>query len=139
MGFFSWKTQDTNRSIANRSSKKPVFSVTMTDNEGNKWHEHNYGGYGEFGGKDFYELLAEMNGENGRDNGINIAFSKKPHIQPNLTEDYEHEWVDKHPKDCPDQGYFYNEDISPTLDFKEKKMYTYEELFKNRGNDTIDD
>ena len=77
-----------------------------------------------------------MNGENGRDKGINIAFSKKPHFQPNLTEDYEHEWVDKYPKDCPDQGFFYEEQWVETFDFKEKKPYTYDELFKNRGDNT---
>ena len=139
MGFFSWKTQDTNKSIANNYSNKSTFSVTMTDNKGNRWHEHNYEGYGEFGGKDFYELVAEMNGKSGRDAGIGIAFSKKPHLQPNLTEDYEREWMDKHPEDCPDQGYFYDEGISPTLDFKEKKRYTYDELFKDRDSDTNDD
>ena len=104
MGFFSWETQDTNKSIANRFSKKPLFSVTMTDNKGNRWHEHNYEGYGE--------------------------------IQPNLTEDYEHEWVDKHPKDCPDQGFFYEEEWAEILDFKEKKPYTYDEIFKNRDSNT---
>ena len=139
MGFFSWKTQDTDKSIANHYSKKPVFSVTMTDNKGNKWHEHNYEGYGEFDGKDFYELVAEMNGKTGRDAGINIAFSKKPHIQPNLTEDYEWEWVDEHPKTCTAQGFFYEEQWVETFDFKEKKPYTYDELFKNRDDDTNND
>mgnify|MGYP005830261429 CR=1 FL=1 len=136
MGFFSWKTQDTKKSIVNKYSKKPTFSVTMTDNKGNRWHEHNYEGYGEFGGKDFFELLAEMNGKEGREVGINIAFSKKPHLQPNLTEDYEHQWVNKHPKDCPDQGYFYHKDVSPTFDFKEKRPYTYDEVYKNSNNNT---
>lgn len=63
MGFFSWITQDTGKSIANRHSVRPTFPVTMTDNKGNKWHEKNYDGYGEFGGKDYYELIAEMNGK----------------------------------------------------------------------------
>jgi len=62
MGFFSWKTQDTKRSIANVFSGKPVFTVYMIDHKGNKWEEPAYGGYGDFGGKDFYVLLAEMNG-----------------------------------------------------------------------------
>ena len=136
MGFFSWKTQDTNKSIANNASKRSTFSVTMTDNKGNKWHEHNYKGYGEFGGKDFYELLAEMNGKTSRESGISIAFSKTSHLQPNLTEDYEWEWVDKHPEECEDQGFFYEEVWPEILDFKEKKPYTYEELFKNRDNNT---
>jgi len=61
MGFFSWKTQDTKRSIANIYSNHYAVEVTMTDNKGNKWLEKNYEGYGVFGGKDYYQLLAEMN------------------------------------------------------------------------------
>lgn len=41
MGFFSWKTQDTDRSIANNYSKQPTFPVYMTDNKGNRWEEVN--------------------------------------------------------------------------------------------------
>ena len=62
MGFFSWKTQDTDRSIPNRWSTRKPFTVVMLDDKGNKWFEQNYDGYGRFGGKDYYELLAEMNG-----------------------------------------------------------------------------
>jgi len=130
MGFFSWKTQDTDKSIANRFSKKPTFNVTMTDNKGNRWHEHNYEGYGDFGGKDFYELVAEMNGEKGRDAGIKISFSKKPHLQPNITEDTTHEWVDKHPKMCEDQGYFYEEVFDQMFDFKDNRRQTYDDWEK---------
>ena len=39
MGFFSWKTQDTDRSIANAYSGNYTFEVTMSDNKGNKWVE----------------------------------------------------------------------------------------------------
>jgi len=63
MGFFSWKTQDTNKSIASRHSSRKTTPVYLLDNKGNHWLETNYEGYGEFGGKDFYELLAEMNGK----------------------------------------------------------------------------
>ena len=63
MGLFSWITQDTGRSIPSEYSNRPTFPVTMTDNEGRQWVEENYEGYGEFGGKDYYELVAEMNGE----------------------------------------------------------------------------
>lgn len=107
MGFFSFKTQDTNKSIANRHSSQGTFPVTMTDNKGNKWHEEDYGGYGEFGDKDYYELLAEMNGKEGRDEGINLESSNIPHIAPNLTEKKDGVWVDEKPKPCPYQGYFY--------------------------------
>lgn len=107
MGFFSWITQDTNRSIANTHSSMETFSVTMTDNHGNKWHEENYEGYGKFDGKDYYELLAEMNGKKGRMEGINLSHSGKPHIAPNLTERKDHLWEDEKPESCPYQGYFY--------------------------------
>ena len=62
MGFFSWITQDTDRSIPNIHSQRETFPVTMTDNKGNRYHEKEYDGYGVFGGKDYYDLLAEMNG-----------------------------------------------------------------------------
>lgn len=111
MGFFSWKTQDTNRSIANRYSSRETFSVTMTDDKGNKWTEENYEGYGVFGGKDFYELLAEMNGlSSDRNKGIRLIFSGKEYRSPNLTECRDSKWVNEHPKECPDQGFFYEED-----------------------------
>lgn len=107
MGFFSWNTQDTNKSIANAHSSKDTFQVTMTDNKGNKFTEDNYDGYGIFGGKDYYELLAEMNGKVGRDEGITLAFGKKAFIAPNLNEDPSAEWENTTPEDCEFQGFFY--------------------------------
>lgn len=62
MGYYSWRTQDTNKSIANRHSRLRTAKVHMIDNKGNTWTETDYDGYGNFGGKGFYELLAEMNG-----------------------------------------------------------------------------
>ena len=60
MGFFSWKTQDTKRSIANRYSNRKTFTVYMVNPVTKEaFIESNYEGYGEFGGKDFYELVAE--------------------------------------------------------------------------------
>ena len=74
MGFFSWKTSDTNKSIPNTYSKRETFDVTMLDDKGNKYLETQYEGYGEFGGKDYYELLDEMNGGDGdRDKGLLLA------------------------------------------------------------------
>ena len=108
MGFFSWKTQNTNKSIANRFSSNPTFTVTMIDNKGNKWVEHNYEGYGRFGGKDYYELMAEMNGF-GSDRNEAIYSKEKGLIQPNL---YEGEgnfiWINEIPEACIYQGYFYS-------------------------------
>jgi len=109
MGMFSWKTQDTNRSICNTCSGRKTFVVYMTDNNGNQWEESEYEGYGEFGGKDFYELLAQMNDLNTREEGIGLAFSDKPHIQPNLTESGG-PWKEEAPDSCEFQGYFYEEE-----------------------------
>jgi hypothetical protein len=108
MGFFSFKTQDTDRSIANQYSNITPFTVYMTDNQGNIWKEDNYSGYGEFGGKDYYELLAEMNGlGSDRDAGIDLVYSGNPFISPNLSESPNWGWVDEKPEDCESQGYFY--------------------------------
>ena len=108
MGFFSWKTQDTNKSIANVHSIAPVFRVYMHDNKGNKWEENEYDGYGEFGGKDYFELLAEMNGKTTRDEGIDLAYGDEPFLSPNLTESSNWTWKNRSPEDCKYQGYFYN-------------------------------
>ena len=107
MGFFSWKTQDTRKSIANRHSLRGTFPVYMVDNKGNEWEELDYNGYGEFGGKDFYELLAEMNGLKTRDEGIDLWFSNEPHVSPNLYSKSGKCWKDKKPEDCKYQGFFY--------------------------------
>ena len=133
MGVFSWITQDTNKSIAiagNPGGRKHM-SVTMTDNQGNHWREHAYEGYGEFGGMDYYVLVARMNPslhsevekemrnksnhfiENPislRDIGIEIAFGNYADEAkfPNLTEATQWQWIDNKPEDCEYQGYFYD-------------------------------
>jgi len=130
MGFFSWKTQDTDMSIANQYSNRKPFRVQMMDNKGNVWTEDNYEGYGIFGGKDFYELLAEMNGyesdfeghkytDDARGFGISLAFSKGNNsgvgtdgvYYPNLVEKADG-WIYEMsgPDSCDFQGYFYDED-----------------------------
>ncbi len=115
MGSFSWVTQDTNESISVTSPKK----VYMLDNKGNKWEEDRYQGYGVFGGKDFYQLVAEMNAEfypdvkdrltgdvdNDRDIGISLAYGKRPALSPNLYHSEHIEWSNSTPQDCEHQGY----------------------------------
>lgn len=59
-GQFSWMTQDTGAQIG--SEKENTIEVWMYDNKGNQYYEKGYDGYGEFGGMDYYELLARMNG-----------------------------------------------------------------------------
>jgi len=110
MGLFSWETQDTNESIPSRYSNRPTFKVVMVDNKGNKYVEKNYEGYGEFGGKDFYELLDEMNGGVGdRGAGIDLTFNKqgKKFISPSISKSGGY-WEGHAPKDCDMQGYFYD-------------------------------
>lgn len=63
MGQFSWFTMDTHHRIVNGEE----HTVYLVDDKGNKWKEERYEGYGVFGGKDFYELLAEMNGYSHKD------------------------------------------------------------------------
>lgn len=132
MGFFSWMTQDTDKSIANNYSGRDTFPVDMIDDKGNVYHEDSYEGYGVFGGKDYFVLLAEMNGltrdesiENEekredelRSRGINLSFKDNPSgvhgpnvLYPNLVESAEGWPYDaKGPESCPDQGYFYGDE-----------------------------
>ena len=121
MGFFSWKTCDTNRSIANVYSDELTFDVYMITPDGRVFHEAHYDGYGEFGGKDFYELLAELNGkESDRSVGIEIVFNDNPSgddtagvIYPKLVEHISEDVVAQYkrlpnPFGCEYQGYFYD-------------------------------
>jgi len=120
MGQFSWITQDTNEAIRERygCSDTSLTTAYMHDNKGNVWEEKEYDGYGVFGGKDYYQLLAEMNNmegltgdvDNDRLLGIDLAFSDKPHITPNLTREREWEWIDVEPKHDPNQGWGEEED-----------------------------
>lgn len=110
MGFFSWKTQDTNKSISNVYSGKPTFTVYMVNPLTFKsYKEDNYEGYGVFGGKDFYELVAELNGKSTRSEGIDIAFSNKPYVSPILVENpvIAKKYKGKVPETCSKQGFFY--------------------------------
>jgi hypothetical protein len=75
-GQFSWMTQDTGQQIG--SQKENTIPVYMFDNTGKYYYENSYDGYGEFGGKDYYELLDQMNGGSGdRERGIDLAFGKE--------------------------------------------------------------
>lgn len=84
-GQFSWMTQDTGDQIGSEPQNK--IDVYMYDNQGNSWKERDYEGYGEFGGMDYYDLVATMNGYSEEDVdgkkfrelrsiGIDLAFDK---------------------------------------------------------------
>jgi hypothetical protein len=111
MGFHSFKTNDTGTSVSNVYASQGSLEVYLKDNQGNVWHEPHYQGYGDFGGKDFYELLAEMNGL-GSDRSKGIAMVYDPGrrdqiIWPNIDEDRSIDWRNEEPKQCEFQGYFY--------------------------------
>ena len=117
MGQFSWFTQDTKKRIVNNGCLK----VIMTDNKGNKYVEDCYDGYGNFGGKDYYALLAEMNGITLKDcggdkwkhrsKGIDLAFGDghtygdNPNVlHPSLSESGEY-FNGVAPESDPHQGF----------------------------------
>ena len=109
MGFFSWHTNDTHDPIWNTYSGHDTKTVYMIDNKGNTWREDNYEGYGDFGGKDYYELLAEMNGlDSDRQLGIDLNFNREgiDFITPNLVTDPSIPWKDEQPLDHEGQGYW---------------------------------
>jgi hypothetical protein len=112
MGFFSFTIQ--NKSIPNGFSGKPTFTVYMVLPDGRRFREDRYAGYGVFGGKDYYEAVAEINGRKGRDAGCDLAFADPPRPDlrlPRLTEDPDAKWEDlEDPGNCPHQGYFYDDD-----------------------------
>ena len=91
-------------------STRGSFFVAMHDNQGNIWTETAYDGYGVFGDKDFYELLAEMNGLTTRTEGIDLAHSGAVYISPNLTERIDWRWTPNAPESCRSQGFFYEDD-----------------------------
>lgn len=132
MGFFSWKTSDTKVSIPNKYQQaKPTFKVHMITSDGRVFTEPCYEGYGEFGGKDFYELLAELNGvttgstDFKRLKGIDMFFKDNPSGDPNccnldIPKLVQHLPSDgdivglfnklPHSESCEYQGFFYDED-----------------------------
>ena len=120
MGFFSWETSDTNESVSNKHSIRGAKPCKMIAPDGRVWKELDYNGYGEFGGKDFYELLAELNGlESDRDKGIGLAFRDCPSgdnavgvIYPKIVSmSFTGKYTDvPNSRSCDDQGFFYGEE-----------------------------
>lgn len=121
MGQFSWITQDTGEAIRESygCNDRKLTTAFMHDDKGNVWEEFSYNGYGVFGGKDFYQLLAEMNNaeklngnvDNDRSLGIDLAFKDNPNGEnpnvkhPNLTRYREWKWINEPPITDPNQGW----------------------------------
>jgi hypothetical protein len=151
-GQFSWLTQDTGKQIG--SERQNTIDVYMYDDKGNKFKERKYDGYGNFGGKDYYDLLANMNGyldtdvdkmsqRDLRNVGIDLAFGKlktkdpkKKVLFPALVEDPRFNWK-KHdftdqPESDPDQSW-YQEDES--WDDEDNDGYSYESATNEANSD----
>jgi hypothetical protein len=112
MGVFSWKTSDTGESISSSGNlgDRPTFTVHMIAPDGRVWTEDNYEGYGVFGGKDYYELMAEINSvEPDRSNGIELEYcGDKDILRPRLVRNPKLKYEDvPDPTPCKFQGYFY--------------------------------
>lgn len=129
MGFFSWKTSDTKRSIANTHSSRPTFTVYALWPDGSYLEEAHYDGYGRFGGCDIYEEIAYRNGLSERSQDENImhearlkALSAVFRDNPSgdfavaaenglIVPKFSTKIVDysslPHSENCPYQGYFY--------------------------------
>lgn len=126
MGFFSWKTSDTNKSISNVYSDRgalPVYLLIPEEFGGGSIYEENYDGYGRFGGRDAYALLANWNwGElcNGNDEDDRMIGIKMHYeCERNGTyEKYPLKFVEREvpyqyasaSTDCEYQGFFYGDD-----------------------------
>lgn len=106
-------------------SSRDTFRVYMIAPDGRRWVEEDYEGYGVFGGKDIFELVAELNGMQSRSEGIEIIFKDNPCGSfelaaakgvsvPVITEqEYDYDYVVSnfgHIKRCPAQGYFYEDE-----------------------------
>ena len=111
MGVFSWNTSDTKESIPSirNLGDRETFTVYMLAPDGRKWVEDNYEGYGVFGGKDYYELMAELNGEaSDRLNGIDLEHNTPNPVRPRLVVDPHVKYYNvPDPTSCQYQGYFY--------------------------------
>ena len=114
MGFFSWKTSDTKKSISNRYSVRGALPVYLITPYNEKIFEPNYEGYGVFGGQDAYALLAKWNcpekcnGDVGHDRYIGILLKAKELKYPlKFAEDSGFNYEDlEAAENCPEQGYF---------------------------------
>jgi hypothetical protein len=119
MGFFSWKTADTDESIMNRFTDecRPVYML-MPKEHGPHVFEPAYEGYGKFGGVDAYAWLARMNApeeatsdvDKNRGIGLHLFFSEarssiKYPIKFSFNKDAVYEELPAS-GDCPLQGFF---------------------------------
>ncbi|NGZ66569.1 hypothetical protein G6Z92_06165 [Vibrio aestuarianus subsp. cardii] len=127
MGFFSWKTADSNESVANihsghENARRTVY--LLQPNGAEPIAESRYNGYGVFGGVDAYAWLAKMNIDSEevkkmdfvddrlRMLGIELAFSGKTIKYPiklSFSKNAQYERLAAS-EQCEYQGFFYPSD-----------------------------
>lgn len=125
MGFFSFMTQDTNESIPNCHSGRDMGTIYIHDDKGNVEEYDNYDGYGEFNGLSFFFMIDAMNRKRPINPCDDIAWEKaierghrlyyKPRKDtrfPNITRSKDWTWRNEKPAECPDQGFFYDDEES---------------------------
>jgi hypothetical protein len=146
-GQFSWMTQDTGQQIG--SEEENTIPVYMFDDKGKYYYEKNYDGYGVFGGKDYYDLVAEMNGYTAdnaeefggmfndlRGIGIKLAFgelepkNEGPILFPALVTrpnefDYKTHDFTKEAKTDPNQSWYAAEEDEDFIDQNDEEEYGY--------------
>ena len=150
-GQFSWFTQDSDQQIG--SERENTIDVWMYDNQGNSWYEKHYQGYGVFGGMDYYELLAKMNGYSEEDLrkgqemrglGIDLAFKKlktkdkgKKVLFPALVADGKYNWkrhdFTQEAESDPNQSWYQEPEYDEFYDESEKPELTWEGLKESLG------
>lgn len=123
MGFFSWNTGDTNKSISNCHSSRGALPCKMILPDGTEFVEYNYEGYGVFGNQDVFEIIAELNGfARDRGKGIDILYDDNPSgdfsiaassgiVLPKFASlKYDGGYnILPFPRTCGNQGYFHDE------------------------------
>ena len=117
MGQFSWISKNGDQIRNEHHNDQKVWMTYLDENDQIQTvKEEEYEGYGRFGGLDYYEVLAKMNGKQTRIDGIMIAFERQDFrvkypqlytIEP--VADQKHFWEEECESD-PDQGWVWNDD-----------------------------
>lgn len=123
MGFFSWVTSDTHKGIRNRYSEGGALPVYVYCPDGTTIFEPDYEGYGVFGGKDIYALVARWNApelccgedEEDRDIGIDLACFDSEN------------WKLKYPIKIAESPNFTYEELEPCIGDPNQGLYEEDE------------
>jgi len=107
MGWFSWGKS---KALAVDDTDNRI-KVKLIDNQGHEWLEYNYQGDGIFDGKDYFELMAVMNGyDPSHKIGVGLEFGDRcqSYLQPEIVNiNSVRKWQDLRGKYmCVDHGFY---------------------------------